>query len=226
MSEETDCLIVKGLHRSFRQGDEIINVLRGVDFSLSRGEMVGLAGPSGSGKSTLLQITGLLERPDSGNVYLNGVSCWSGDDNSRTKLRQTQLGFVYQFHHLLAEFTALENVMLPQMAFGVPKKNAAARGKALLTKVGLENRIGHLPAELSGGEQQRVAIVRALSNKPAVILADEPTGNLDEKTAFSVFDLLQEITRSFGVSLLIATHNPALVKKMDRVLTLNEGRLG
>ncbi|MEK9930901.1 MAG: ABC transporter ATP-binding protein [Rhodospirillaceae bacterium] len=226
MSEETDCLIVKGLHRSFRQGDEIINVLRGVDFSLSRGEMVGLAGPSGSGKSTLLQITGLLERPDSGNVYLNGVSCWSGDDNSRTKLRQTQLGFVYQFHHLLAEFTALENVMLPQMAFGVPKKNAAARGKALLTKVGLENRIGHLPAELSGGEQQRVAIVRALSNKPAVVLADEPTGNLDEKTAFSVFDLLQEITRSFGVSLLIATHNPALVKKMDRVLTLNEGRLG
>ncbi|MEK9846879.1 MAG: ABC transporter ATP-binding protein [Rhodospirillaceae bacterium] len=226
MSEETDCLIVKGLHRSFRQGDEIINVLRGVDFSLSRGEMVGLAGPSGSGKSTLLQITGLLERPDSGNVYLNGVSCWSGDDNSRTKLRQTQLGFVYQFHHLLAEFTALENVMLPQMAFGVPKKSAAARGKALLTKVGLENRIGHLPAELSGGEQQRVAIVRALSNKPAVVLADEPTGNLDEKTAFSVFDLLQEITRSFGVSLLIATHNPALVKKMDRVLTLNEGRLG
>jgi lipoprotein-releasing system ATP-binding protein len=226
MSEETDCLIVKGLHRSFRQGDEIINVLRGVDFSLSRGEMVGLAGPSGSGKSTLLQITGLLERPDSGNVYLNGVSCWSGDDNSRTKLRQTRLGFVYQFHHLLAEFTALENVMLPQMAFGVPKKNAAARGKALLTKVGLENRIGHLPAELSGGEQQRVAIVRALSNKPAVVLADEPTGNLDEKTAFSVFDLLQEITRSFGVSLLIATHNPALVKKMDRVLTLNEGRLG
>ncbi len=226
MSEETDCLIVKGLHRSFKQGDEIINVLRGVDFSLSRGEMVGLAGPSGSGKSTLLQITGLLERPDSGNVYLNGVSCWSGDDNSRTKLRQTQLGFVYQFHHLLAEFTALENVMLPQMAFGVPKKNAAARGKALLTKVGLENRIGHLPAELSGGEQQRVAIVRALSNKPAVVLADEPTGNLDEKTAFSVFDLLQEITRSFGVSLLIATHNPALVKKMDRVLTLNEGRLG
>ena len=226
MSEETDCLIVKGLHRSFRQGDEIINVLRGVDFSLSKGEMVGLAGPSGSGKSTLLQITGLLERPDSGNVYLNGVSCWSGDDNSRTKLRQTRLGFVYQFHHLLAEFTALENVMLPQMAFGVPKKSAAARGKALLTKVGLENRIGHLPAELSGGEQQRVAIVRALSNKPAVVLADEPTGNLDEKTAFSVFDLLQEITRSFGVSLLIATHNPALVKKMDRVLTLNEGRLG
>jgi len=226
MSEETDCLIVKGLHRSFRQGDEIINVLRGVDFSLSRGEMVGLAGPSGSGKSTLLQITGLLERPDSGNVYLNGVSCWSGDDNSRTKLRQTRLGFVYQFHHLLAEFTALENVMLPQMAFGVPKKNAAARGKALLTKVGLENRIGHLPAELSGGEQQRVAIVRALSNKPAVILADEPTGNLDEKTAFSVFDLLQEITRSFGASLLIATHNPDLVKKMDRVLTLNDGRLG
>jgi len=226
MSEETDCLIVKGLNRSFKQGDETINVLRGVDFSLSRGEMVGLAGPSGSGKSTLLQITGLLERPDSGNVYLNGVSCWSGDDNSRTKLRQTQLGFVYQFHHLLAEFTALENVMLPQMAFGVPKKSAAARGKALLTKVGLENRIGHLPAELSGGEQQRVAIVRALSNKPAVVLADEPTGNLDEKTAFSVFDLLQEITRSFGVSLLIASHNPALVKKMDRVLTLNEGRLG
>ena len=226
MSEATDCLIVKGLHRSFKQGDEIINVLRGVDFSLSRGEMVGLAGPSGSGKSTLLQIAGLLERPDSGDIYLNGVSCWSGDDNSRTKLRQTQLGFVYQFHHLLAEFTALENVMLPQMAFGVPKKSAAARGKALLTKVGLENRIGHLPAELSGGEQQRVAIVRALSNKPAVILADEPTGNLDEKTAFSVFDLLQEITRSFGASLLIATHNPDLVKKMDRVLTLNDGRLG
>ncbi|MGA0345670.1 MAG: ABC transporter ATP-binding protein, partial [Alphaproteobacteria bacterium] len=162
MSEETDCLIVKGLHRSFKQGDEIINVLRGVDFSLSRGEMVGLAGPSGSGKSTLLQITGLLERPDSGNIYLNGVSCWSGDDNSRTKLRQTQLGFVYQFHYLLAEFTALENVMLPQMAFGIPKKSAAARGKVLLSRVGLENRIGHLPAELSGVELQRVAIVRAL----------------------------------------------------------------
>ena len=226
MSEEPDCLVVEGLHRSFQQGNEIINVLRGVDFSLSRGEIVGLAGPSGSGKSTLLQITGLLECPDSGNIYLNGVSCWSGDDNSRTKLRQTQLGFVYQFHHLLAEFTALENVMLPQMAFGVPRKSAAARGEELLTKVGLENRIGHLPGELSGGEQQRVAIVRALANQPAVILADEPTGNLDEKTALSIFDLLQEITSLFGASLLIATHNPELVKKMDRVLTLNEGRLG
>ena len=226
MSEEPDCLVVEGLHRSFQQGNEIINVLRGVDFSLSRGEIVGLAGPSGSGKSTLLQITGLLECPDSGNIYLNGVSCWSGDDNSRTKLRQTQLGFIYQFHHLLAEFTALENVMLPQMAFGVPRKSAAARGEALLTKVGLENRIGHLPGELSGGEQQRVAIVRALANQPAVILADEPTGNLDEKTAFSIFDLLQEITSLLGASLLIATHNPELVKKMDRVLTLNEGRLG
>ena len=226
MSEEPDCLVVEGLHRSFQQGNEIIHVLRGVNFSLSRGEIVGLAGPSGSGKSTLLQITGLLECPDSGNIYLNGVSCWSGDDNSRTKLRQAQLGFVYQFHHLLAEFTALENVMLPQMAFGVPKKSAAARGKALLAKVGLENRIGHLPGELSGGEQQRVSIVRALANQPAVILADEPTGNLDEKTAFSIFDLLQEITSLFGASLLIATHNPELVKKMDRVLTLNEGRLG
>ena len=225
MSEESDCLVVEGLHRSFQQGNEIINVLRGVDFSLSRGEIVGLAGPSGSGKSTLLQITGLLECPDGGNVYLNGVSCWSGDDNSRTKLRQKELGFVYQFHHLLAEFTALENVMLPQMAFGVPKKSAAAKGKALLTKVGLENRISHLPGELSGGEQQRVAIVRALANQPAVILADEPTGNLDEKTAFSIFDLLQEITSLLGASLLIATHNPELVKKMDRVLTLNNGRL-
>ena len=226
MSEEPDCLVVEGLHRSFQQGNEIIHVLRGVNFSLSRGEIVGLAGPSGSGKSTLLQITGLLECPDRGNIYLNGVSCWSGDDNSRTKLRQAQLGFVYQFHHLLAEFTALENVMLPQMAFGVPKKSAEARGKALLTKVGLEHRIGHLPGELSGGEQQRVSIVRALANQPAVILADEPTGNLDEKTAFSIFDLLQEITSLFGASLLIATHNPELVKKMDRVLTLNEGRLG
>ena len=225
MSEEPDCLVVEGLHRSFKQGNEIINVLRGIDFSLSRGEIVGLAGPSGSGKSTLLQITGLLERPDSGNIYLNGVSCWRGNDNSRTKLRRTHLGFVYQFHHLLAEFTALENVMLPQMAFGVPKKSAAARGKALLAKVGLEHRNGHLPGELSGGEQQRVAIVRALANQPAVILADEPTGNLDEKTAFSIFDLLQEITLSFGASLLIATHNPELVQKMDRVLTLNAGRL-
>ena len=226
MSKEPNCLLVEGLYRSFNQGGETIKVLRGIDFSLSRGEMVGLAGPSGSGKSTLLQIAGLLERPDNGDIYLNGVSCWSGDDNARTKLRQTQLGFVYQFHHLLAEFTALENVMLPQMALGVPKKSAAANGMELLTKVGLENRVGHLPSELSGGEQQRVAIMRALANQPAVILADEPTGNLDEKTAFSVFDLLKEITLSFGAALLIATHNPELVKKMDRVLTLNEGSLG
>lgn len=182
-----------------------------------------LVGPSGSGKSTLLQIAGLLERPDDGEVYLLGERCGSLSDAERTRRRRETLGFVYQFHHLLSEFSALENVMLPHMLAGKSRSTARARARALLSALGLEQRETHRPARLSGGEQQRVAIARAMANQPAVLLADEPTGNLDEDTAGAVFDLLLRGARESGASLLIATHNPELAARSDMAFRLHNG---
>lgn len=225
MSKSDAALRLIQVKRSFTQGDTTIDVLRGVDLALQPGEIVGLVGPSGAGKSTLLQITGLLERPDSGDVIVGGVSCGDLDDAGRTEMRRTRLGFVYQFHHLLPEFTAIENVMLPQLINGTGKSDASARAQSLLETVGLGERASHHPSELSGGEQQRVAIVRALANSPDLLLADEPTGNLDEQTSAAVFARLQETVREAGVAALIATHNIELAKRMDRVVRLHEGVL-
>jgi len=225
MSEAGSVLILDHIRRSFHQGDTVLEVLKGAELAIETGEIVGLVGPSGAGKSTLLQIAGLLERPDGGDVLLDGDSCGARDDAGRTALRRSYLGFVYQFHHLLPEFTAAENVMLPQMVAGKAKGAARERAIALLADVGLENRAGHLPSELSGGEQQRVAIIRALANGPKMLLADEPTGNLDEQTARVVFDMLKETVAASGIAALIATHNTELAAKMDRVVRLQEGVL-
>ncbi|MGH6944510.1 MAG: ABC transporter ATP-binding protein [Geminicoccaceae bacterium] len=209
--------------RRFRQGEARLEVLRSADLELGRGQVVALVGPSGSGKSTLLQIAGLLERPDDGEVYLLGERCGSLSDAERTRRRRETLGFVYQFHHLLSEFSALENVMLPHMLAGKSRSTARARARALLSALGLEQRETHRPARLSGGEQQRVAIARAMANQPAVLLADEPTGNLDEDTAGAVFDLLLRGARESGASLLIATHNPELAARSDMAFRLHNG---
>jgi len=214
-----------GLVRTFRQGPRQIEVLRGASAELFGGEIVGLIGPSGAGKSSLLHMAGLLERPDAGRVFLDGQDCTILPDGERTRLRRVDIGFVYQFHHLLPEFSALENVMLPQMIMGRARAAAMARSRDLLDRLGLEVRAEHRPAELSGGEQQRVAIARALANEPKVLLADEPTGNLDPDTAGRVFDQLIDLVRNSGVAALIATHNLALSERMDRVLRLEGGLL-
>jgi lipoprotein-releasing system ATP-binding protein len=218
-------LILDGIQRGFLQGQDRVEVLRGASLTLRQGEMVALIGPSGSGKSTLLHIAGLLEYPDGGEVTVDGTPCVGLGDTERTMLRRSHLGFIYQFHHLLPEFSALENVAMPQMIAGVTKGEAQSRASSLLASVGLGKREKHRPAELSGGEQQRVAIARALANSPRLLLADEPTGNLDEETAASVFDLLVEAVRGAGVAALIATHNPALAQRMDRTVTLHDGLL-
>lgn len=214
------------VRRTFEQGGEQIEVLRGVNLAVQSGEVAALVGPSGSGKSTLLQIAGLLEHPTSGDVSLFGENCNGLGDNARTAIRRARIGFVYQYHHLLPEFTALENVIIPQMIAGVSRKNAKVRATELLEMMGLSHRMEHRPARLSGGEQQRVAISRALANKPAVLLADEPTGNLDPETADKVFAELMRLVRHESVGALIATHNPELASRMDRTLILSEGRLG
>jgi lipoprotein-releasing system ATP-binding protein len=218
-------LVLDDVRRGFGTGRTRIEVLRGVDLGIAAGEIVALVGPSGAGKSTLLQIAGLLEHPDSGEVMIAGERCAGLGDARRTALRRSSLGFVYQFHHLLPEFSALENVVLPQMVAGRRKAEAAARSRALLDRVGLAGRERHRPGELSGGEQQRVAIARALANEPAVLLADEPTGNLDLHTADSVFAVLLDAVRNAGLAALIATHNPELARRMDRVVTLRDGVL-
>ncbi|PWR23845.1 ABC transporter ATP-binding protein [Zavarzinia compransoris] len=223
MSEPS--LHLQGITRTFIQGAERLDVLRGVDLTLHPGEIVALVGPSGTGKSTLLHIAGLLERPTAGKVVVVGTAAGDLSDKERTRLRLSRLGFVYQFHHLLPEFTALENVMMPQLIAGTGKGRARQRADELLAKVGLSPRAGHRPAKLSGGEQQRVAIVRALANRPKVLLADEPTGNLDERTADLVFGELLHLVRDEGLSALIATHNPALAARMTRTVTMHEGRL-
>jgi lipoprotein-releasing system ATP-binding protein len=216
---------LRGVRRVYRQAGAALVVLDGVDFALWPGEIVALVGPSGAGKSTLLHIAGLLERPDAGAVLIGGRECGGLSDELRTLIRRCELGFVYQFHHLLPEFSALENVMLPQMIAGVPRRAARAKGAMLLDRVGLARRTGHRPARLSGGEQQRVAIARALANDPKVLLGDEPTGNLDQASAESVVALLVELVRHSGLAALVATHNLDLARRLDRIVALEGGRL-
>lgn len=218
-------LSLEGISKAFEQGGRRIEVLKGVSFKIRSGEMVALVGPSGSGKSTLLQITGLLEKPDSGKIFVAGEEASRLDDTARTRLRRKSLGFVYQYHHLLPEFSALENLVVPQMIAGVSKKTAISQGRELLARVKLSDRESHRPARLSGGEQQRVAIARALVNNPAVLLADEPTGNLDPDTAEGVFRMLVDLVSGVGLAALVATHNLELASRMDRVLRLEEGHV-
>ena len=223
MSEAS--LGLDGVTRTFLQAGNELNVLRGASAEIWAGETVALVAPSGAGKSTLLHIAGLLERPTSGEVRIGGKACSTLADDRRTALRRTEIGFVYQFHHLLPEFSAAENIIIPQMLAGEPKYRAKTRASELLDLVGLADRASHRPAKLSGGEQQRVAIARALANLPSVLIADEPTGNLDQETADRVFDLLLQLTRDTGIAALVATHNPDLAARMDRTLTLKNGLL-
>lgn len=219
-------LDLRGICRAFKQADAPpLTVLDGASLSIRAGEIVALIGPSGSGKSTLLQIAGLLERPDSGDVRLAGESASGLKDAGRTRMRRRSLGFVYQYHHLLPEFSAEENVIVPQMVAGKSKREARERARDLLERMGLATRGHHRPGQLSGGEQQRVAIARALANAPRVLLADEPTGNLDPHTADAVFAEFMRLVREEGLAGLIATHNPELARRMDRVVTLKEGRV-
>jgi lipoprotein-releasing system ATP-binding protein len=218
-------LATRGLCRSFVQGDVTIEVLRGADLSVEPGEIVALLGPSGSGKSTLLQAVGLLEGGFEGSIRLLGREAADLDDEGRTELRREALGFVYQFHHLLPEFTARENVVLPQLIRGAEPEAARIRSEQLLGALGLDQRLDHRPSKLSGGEQQRVAVARALANKPPLVLADEPTGNLDEATADRVLAEFLSLVRGEGSAALVATHNERLAMKMDRVVRLHEGHL-
>jgi len=221
----SDALAVEGLSRAFVQGDRTIDVLRGVDLRVAPGEIVALLGPSGSGKSTLLQAVGLLEGGFTGTIRIAGEGASGLDDNGRTRLRREAIGFVYQFHHLLPDFTAEENVVMPQLIRGTAPAAAVERAKALLGALGLAERLDHRPSQLSGGEQQRVAVARALANRPALVLADEPTGNLDEATADRVLGEFLRLVRGEGAAALVATHNERLAERMDRVVRLHEGRL-
>jgi len=223
MNDSAPALELRGVVRTFHQAGAPLPVLRGVSLTLDPGELVALVGPSGAGKSTLLHVAGLLERPDGGQVLLGGRECGAMSDDERTAVRRSALGFVYQFHHLLPEFSALENVMLPQMIAGVARDRARGHARDLLEQVGLGPRADHRPARLSGGEQQRVAIVRALANAPRVLLGDEPTGNLDHHTADEVFAVLVAIVRGSGLAALVATHNLDLARRMDRALALEDG---
>jgi lipoprotein-releasing system ATP-binding protein len=218
-------LRLERLERAYTQGNRRIEVLKGASASFFPGETVALLGPSGAGKSTLLHIAGLLERPDGGQVLINGVDCGRLSDNEQTRMRRMEVGFVYQFHHLLPEFSALENVVLPQLILGLGRKEADARAKDLLSSLGLAERWDHRPAQLSGGEQQRVAIARAVANGPKVLLADEPTGNLDPPTAERVFEQLLRLVRQSGVAAVVATHNLDLAARMNRTLHLMDGVL-
>jgi lipoprotein-releasing system ATP-binding protein len=223
--EDTAALELRGVRRVFKQAGAELVVLDGIDLVIRRGEIVGLVGPSGAGKSTLLHIAGLLERPDAGAVVVGGQNCGRLGDERRTLLRRSEIGFVYQFHHLLSEFSALENVMLPQMIAGVPRRRAREKAVELLDQVRLTSRAGHRPARLSGGEQQRVAIVRALANDPKILLGDEPTGNLDHATGETVLETLLDLVRRTGLTALIATHNLDLARRLDRIVTLEDGQL-
>jgi lipoprotein-releasing system ATP-binding protein len=218
-------LELRGVRRIFKQAGTELRVLNGVDLVLRAGEIVALVGPSGAGKSTMLHIAGLLERPDGGAVLIGGEDCGSLSDDRRTMLRRAEIGFVYQFHHLLPEFSALENVMLPQMIAAVPRRQAREKAAGLLNQVGLAPRAGHRPARLSGGEQQRVAIARALANNPNILLGDEPTGNLDHATGESVLETLVDLVRGTGLAALIATHNLELARRLDRIVVLEDGKL-
>ena len=221
----SEVLEVRGLKRSFRQAGVVIHVLRGVDLDVRRGEIVALLGPSGSGKSTLLQAVGLLEGGFEGSILIEGEEAARLDNDGRTRLRRDRLGFVYQFHHLLPDFNAAENVVLPQLIRGTDPAEGRDRADSLLGALGLGQRLTHRPSQLSGGEQQRVAVARALANRPALVLADEPTGNLDEATADVVFAEFLKLVRHEGSAALVATHNERIAAKMDRVLRLHEGVL-
>jgi lipoprotein-releasing system ATP-binding protein len=217
--------VLRDVRRIYRTEAGDLPVLRGADMSLHAGEIVALVAPSGAGKSTLLHLAGLLEKPDGGSVFVDGRDAGTLADAARTAIRRDTIGFVYQFHHLLGEFTALENVVLPQMIAGKSRRVATQRAMSLLASFGLETRANHLPGKLSGGEQQRVAIARALANAPKVLLADEPTGNLDVNTAHVVFEELLAMVRRESLAALIATHNPELAARMDRTVTLSDGRV-
>lgn len=218
-------LELKGINKTFKQGENVLEVLQNVNLKIKPKEVVALIGPSGSGKSTLLQIAGLLEQPTDGEVFVNGELCSGNNDDIRTCLRREYLGFVYQYHNLLPDFDALENVILPQLIAGKKYSEAEEKSRWLLNRLGLSDREHHRPAQLSGGEQQRVAIARALANTPRLLLADEPTGNLDPNTSDNVFLTLLEVVKETGLSALIATHNIELAHKMDREVTLKDGKL-
>jgi len=222
---QSPALELRGVRRIFRQAAAELVVLNGIDLVLRPGEIVALVGPSGAGKSTMLHVAGLLERPDGGAVLIAGEDCGRLNDERRTLLRRSEIGFIYQFHHLLPEFSALENVMLPQMIAAVPRRLAREKAAGLLDRVGLAARAGHRPARLSGGEQQRVAIARALANDPKILLGDEPTGNLDHATGESVLGTLLDLVRGTGLTALIATHNLDLARRLDRIVALADGRL-
>ena len=223
MQDQPPALELAAVERRYKQGESALEILRGADLTLMAGQSVALIAPSGVGKSTLLHIAGLLEKPDGGEVFVGGAPTIGMDDDARTKLRRLEIGFVYQFHHLLPEFTGLENVMMPQLIRGLTRPQAKERASELLSWLGLGKRLTHRPAELSGGEQQRVAIARAVANAPRLLLADEPTGNLDPKTADQVFDALGQIVRATGLAALVATHNMDLAARMDRRVTLRDG---
>jgi len=218
-------LQLSGVERTFRQGRSELNVLRGINLTVRPGEVVALVGPSGSGKSTLLHVAGLLETPDAGSISICGKDCSGLGDEKRTLVRRNHLGFVYQYHHLLPEFTALENIVIPQIISGLAKGEARDRASQLLATMGLSERESHRPARLSGGEQQRVAVARAVATAPDLLLADEPTGNLDPTTADEVFGLLLGLARGAGLAAVVATHNPDLAGRMDRIVRLEDGRL-
>jgi lipoprotein-releasing system ATP-binding protein len=218
-------LVIRGLKRTYITGERTLEVLKGVDLEVYPGELVGLIGPSGSGKSSLLHAAGLLEHPTAGTIVVDGEDCSELSDRARTRIRLAEIGFVYQFHHLLPELSALDNVALPLMIAGRPRREAEARASALLTDLGLADRLTHQPARLSGGEQQRVAVARALANSPRLLLCDEPTGNLDPTTSRAVFQNLHDLARQRGVAALVATHNLELTNFMDRVLALRDGRI-
>ena len=225
MNKTSTVLTLKDLRKSFIQGGQELHVLKGIDLSLKEGEMVALVGASGAGKSTLLQIAGLLDTATSGEIFVGGAPCETLSDDARTYIRCHKMGFVYQFHHLLPEFSALENVMMPLLLAGQSMDGARGRAQDLLESLGLNERLHHRPSQLSGGEQQRVAILRAIANKPAILLADEPTGNLDELTAEKVFSELLELVKKHNMAALIATHSTTLAGKMDRIIHLHQGRV-
>jgi lipoprotein-releasing system ATP-binding protein len=221
--EERPILFLHQITRRFRQGDATLDILKGAELAVWAGQSMALVAPSGAGKSTLLHIAGLLENPDGGEVYIDAVATSHMTDIQRTRIRRADIGFVYQFHHLLPEFSALENVMLPQMIRGLPAREARSRSTELLSYLGLKERLTHRPAELSGGEQQRVAIARAVANAPRILLADEPTGNLDVRTAERVFATLGQLVRASGLAAIVATHNLDIAAQMDRRVTIRDG---
>ena len=221
----TPVLELLGIDRTYRTAAGALQVLQGTDLRVSAGELVGLVGPSGSGKSTLLHTAGLLERPEGGSIFLDGIDCLKLNDSGRTGIRRRKIGFVYQFHHLLPEFNAIDNIAMPLMIAGVKRSKAREKASRLLSEMGLQERAFHQPGQLSGGEQQRVAIARALANDPKLVIADEPTGNLDPATTERVFGTLIKMVREEGAGVLVATHNLSLTRHMDRILTLKDGKL-